>query len=117
MLQQIATTCHRVEGKYPWASNDRPCASCMRTTITLDDDIAAALQCLQKSRDLAMNELISLTSRAKGNEYSPKAYSINIPNKIRVRSDLCIFRLAMTSQKRSRSPMVNHSNDFSRSQG
>jgi hypothetical protein len=27
-----------------------------------------------------------LTSRAKGNEYSPKAYSINIPNKIRVRS-------------------------------
>jgi hypothetical protein len=58
-----------------------------------------------------------LTSRAKGNEYSPKAYSINIPNKIRVRSDLCIFRLSMTSQKRSRSPMVNHLNDFSRSPG
>ena len=31
----------------------------MQTTITLDDDIAAALQRLQKSRDLAMNELIN----------------------------------------------------------
>jgi hypothetical protein len=28
-------------------------------TITLDDDIAAALQRLQKSRDLAMNEMIN----------------------------------------------------------
>jgi hypothetical protein len=66
MLQQIATTCHRVEGKYPWASNDRPCASCMPTTITLDDDIAAALQCLQKGRDLAMNELINDASYVAG---------------------------------------------------
>jgi hypothetical protein len=31
----------------------------MRTTVTLDDDIAAALQRLQKSRDLAMNEMIN----------------------------------------------------------
>jgi hypothetical protein len=38
----------------------------MRTTITLDDDIAAALQGLQKGRDLAMNELINDASYVAG---------------------------------------------------
>jgi hypothetical protein len=37
-----------------------------RNGARLDDDIAAALQCLQKSRDLAMNELINDASYVAG---------------------------------------------------
>jgi len=51
---------------------------CMRTTLTLDEDVAAILERLRKSRDASLKELVNealrrglkdMTSRAKRREH------------------------------------------------
>src|SRR5262245_39488776 len=88
---------------------------CMRTTLTLDDDIAAILERLRKSRDASLKDLVNEALR-RGLKDMTEPNGASVCRRDRSRLAGCEFQISTTLAKPLRLPRAKPTSDIDRRQ-